>query len=85
MIIGVPKEIKEQEYRVALLPSAACQLIKRGHRVLVERQAGTVNVTRPSPNYRSEYSAVIPFSSQRKMATVRSLRPFGAPAYPGLK
>ena len=40
MIIGVPKEIKEQEYRVALLPSAAYQLIKRGHQVLVERDAG---------------------------------------------
>ena len=32
MIIGVPKEIKEQEYRVALLPSGAYQLIQRGHR-----------------------------------------------------
>src|SRR3954470_23775634 len=40
MIIGVPKEIKEQEHRVALLPSAAYQLIKRGHKVLVERNAG---------------------------------------------
>ena len=40
MIIGVSKEIKEQEYRVALLPSAAYQLIKRGHQVLVERGAG---------------------------------------------
>jgi alanine dehydrogenase len=40
MIVGVPKEIKEQEYRVALLPSAAYQLIKRGHQVLVERGAG---------------------------------------------
>jgi alanine dehydrogenase len=40
MIIGVPKEIKEQEYRVALLPSAAYQLIKRGNHVLVERNAG---------------------------------------------
>src|SRR5437667_1437 len=41
MIIGVPKEIKGQEYRVALLPSAAYQLIKRGHEVIVERSAGT--------------------------------------------
>jgi len=41
MIIGVPKEIKTQEYRVALLPSAAYQLIKRGHTVVVERGAGT--------------------------------------------
>ncbi len=40
MIIGVPKEIKKQEYRVALLPSAAYQLAKRGHQVLVERGAG---------------------------------------------
>src|SRR5881296_2078140 len=40
MTVGVPKEIKGQEYRVALLPSAAYQLIKRGHQVLVERNAG---------------------------------------------
>ncbi|MEO7300928.1 MAG: alanine dehydrogenase [Verrucomicrobiota bacterium] len=40
MIIGVPKEIKGQEYRVALLPSAAYQLIKRGHKVVVEHHAG---------------------------------------------
>ena len=40
MIIGVPKEIKQQENRVSLLPSAAYQLIRRSHRVLVERGAG---------------------------------------------
>ncbi len=40
MIIGVPKEIKEQENRVALSPSAAYQLVRRGHRVLVEMAAG---------------------------------------------
>jgi len=40
MIIGVPKEIKNQEYRVALPPSAAWQLTKRGHQVLVQRGAG---------------------------------------------
>src|SRR6266853_154779 len=40
MIIGVPKEIKEQEQRVALLPSAANQLVRRGHLVLVEKNAG---------------------------------------------
>jgi len=41
MAIGIPKEIKEQEHRVALLPSAAYQLIKRGHSVLVEAGAGS--------------------------------------------
>jgi alanine dehydrogenase len=40
MIIGVPKEIKEQEQRVALLPSAANQLTRRGHSVLVQKNAG---------------------------------------------
>src|SRR5919204_6419811 len=40
MIIGVPKEIKEQEQRVALLPSAASQLVRGGHTVLVEKNAG---------------------------------------------
>jgi len=40
MIIGVPKEVKKQEFRVALLPSAAYQLKKRGHTVVVERGAG---------------------------------------------
>jgi alanine dehydrogenase len=40
MIIAVPKEIKPQEFRVGLAPSAAYQLIRRGHRVLVERGAG---------------------------------------------
>jgi len=40
MIIGIPKEIKEQEQRVALLPSAAEQLIRRGHSVLVQKDAG---------------------------------------------
>jgi alanine dehydrogenase len=40
MIIGVPKEIKEQEQRVALLPSAAEELTRRGHSVLVQKGAG---------------------------------------------
>jgi alanine dehydrogenase len=40
MIIGVPKEIKEQEQRVALLPSGTAQLTKHGHSVLVETSAG---------------------------------------------
>jgi len=40
MIIGVPKEIKEQEQRVALLPSGTNELSKHGHSVLVEKDAG---------------------------------------------
>jgi alanine dehydrogenase len=40
MIIGVPKEIKEQENRVGLLPYTAAALTKRGHTVLVQKNAG---------------------------------------------
>jgi len=40
MVIGVPNEIKEQEQRVALLPSSASQLTRLGHSVLVEKNAG---------------------------------------------
>lgn len=40
MIIGVPKEIKAQENRVALLPAGAYQLVHRGHTVVVETGAG---------------------------------------------
>src|SRR5271169_5220482 len=40
MKIGVPKEIKEQEYRVAVLPSVVYLLTKLGHQLYVERNAG---------------------------------------------
>jgi len=40
MIIGVPKEIKTDEYRVALTPAGARELTGAGHRVLIERGAG---------------------------------------------
>jgi alanine dehydrogenase len=40
MIIGVPKEIKPDEYRVAITPAGVEQLKKGGHRILIERGAG---------------------------------------------
>ncbi len=40
MIIGVPKEVKNQEYRVAMVPRGVRELVKCGHRVIVEREAG---------------------------------------------
>jgi alanine dehydrogenase len=41
MRIGVAREIKPQEYRVALTPAGALELVQRGHEVLVETGAGT--------------------------------------------
>ena len=40
MLIGVPKEIKTREFRVGLVPSSVADLVRRGHQVLVETQAG---------------------------------------------
>src|SRR3989338_1090297 len=40
MIIGVPKEIKNNEYRVALIPAGVEELIKHGHEVIIESRAG---------------------------------------------
>ena len=40
MLIGVPKEIKANENRVALLPVGAATLVKNGHKVVVETNAG---------------------------------------------
>ena len=40
MLVGVPKETKRDEYRVALLPVGVEELVRAGHRVLIERGAG---------------------------------------------
>ncbi|PRY88005.1 alanine dehydrogenase [Mongoliibacter ruber] len=40
MIIGVPKEIKNNENRVALTPAGATELVKRGHQVFIQHTAG---------------------------------------------
>ena len=40
MIIGVPKEIKNHEYRVGLIPAAVRSYVAQGHQVLVETKAG---------------------------------------------
>jgi alanine dehydrogenase len=41
MRVGVPKEVKNHEYRVAITPAGAHELVRAGHEVFVERDAGT--------------------------------------------
>lgn len=38
MIIGVPKEIKNNEYRVAVTPSGVRQFVRHGHEVIIEKE-----------------------------------------------
>jgi len=40
MIVGVPKEIKNEEYRVAVTPIGVRELVRAGHAVLVEKGPG---------------------------------------------
>src|ERR1700739_2826436 len=40
MLVGVPKEIKDSEYRVGLVPSTVRELTRNGHGVIVEKNAG---------------------------------------------
>src|SRR5690606_25057592 len=40
VIVGVPKEIKRDEYRVAMLPVGVEELVRAGHQVLIEQGAG---------------------------------------------
>ena len=40
MIVGIPKEIKTDEYRVSMTPAGVHELVTHGHKVLVENKAG---------------------------------------------
>jgi alanine dehydrogenase len=41
MKVGVPKEVKNHEYRVAITPAGAHELVREGHEVFLEQDAGT--------------------------------------------
>ncbi|MDH5573282.1 MAG: alanine dehydrogenase, partial [Gammaproteobacteria bacterium] len=43
MKIGIPKEVKIKEGRVALIPDAAAELVKHGHTVFLEKDAGILS------------------------------------------
>ena len=40
MLVGVPKEIKTHEYRVGMVPGSVLELVRHGHKVIVETKAG---------------------------------------------
>lgn len=63
MLIGVPKEIKNHEYRVGLTPAGAHTLVAHGHQVLVETQAGA-RVGLADADYESAGARVAPSHRQ---------------------
>jgi len=58
MIIGIPKEIKNHEYRVGLTPSSVKECVKHGHQVLVETNAGN-GIGASDENYISAGAKII--------------------------
>ena len=63
MIVGVPKEIKDNEYRVAIVPSGVKILTGNGHTVLVQGQAGLGSGISDA-EYQAAGAAVIPFAEE---------------------
>jgi alanine dehydrogenase len=63
MLIGVPREIKDQEYRVGLAPAGAYALRQRGHEVLVETGAGA-GVGFSNRSYEAAGARVVPDATE---------------------
>lgn len=59
MIVGVPKEIKDNEYRVAMTPGGARQLVEAGHQVWVETSAGEGSGF-PNAQYQEAGAKIVP-------------------------
>ncbi|HXV92340.1 MAG TPA: alanine dehydrogenase [Pseudonocardia sp.] len=59
MRIGVPREVKNNEYRVALTPAGVVELTARGHEVLVERSAGAGSAL-PDEEYVAAGARIVP-------------------------
>ncbi len=58
MKVGVPKEVKNHEYRVALTPIGVHELVQHGHEVFIERQAG-VGSQIPDEEYVAEGAKIL--------------------------
>jgi len=58
MLVGVPKEIKDNEYRVGLVPSTVRELTDKGHQVVVEAGAG-VGAGLPDADYRAAGAEIV--------------------------
>ncbi|MFC0555781.1 alanine dehydrogenase [Planotetraspora thailandica] len=58
MKVGVPREIKTHEYRVAITPAGVHEFVRRGHQVLIERDAGTGSSV-PDDDYAAAGAVVV--------------------------
>ena len=58
MLVGVPKEIKDNEYRVGLSPESVREVVAHGHEVIVETKAGS-GISSDDEQYRRAGAAIV--------------------------
>jgi alanine dehydrogenase len=63
MKVGVPKELKNHEYRVAITPAGVHELVRAGHQVLVEQDAGTGSAI-PDADFVAAGAAIAPTADE---------------------
>ena len=63
MRVGVPKEIKNHEYRVGLTPASVAELVAAGHEVVVEARAGS-GIDCPDAAYRKAGATILPTAAE---------------------
>lgn len=79
MLIGVPKEIKNHEYRVGLIPSSVRELVHHGHQVIIETNAGqAIGITDEDYKAAGTLIALTPeevFEASDMIVKVKELQP----------
>ncbi len=63
MLIGVPKEIKNHEYRVGMAPASVREAVKHNHQVLVETNAG-IGISCGDDEYRRVGAEIVDTASE---------------------
>lgn len=63
MLLGIPKEIKNHEYRVGLTPESVAEVVRNGHEVIVETSAG-VGIGAEDENYRAVGAEIVKSASE---------------------
>jgi alanine dehydrogenase len=86
MIVGVPQEVKADEYRVGLLPVGAEMLVKRGHKVVVEAGAGVGSGFEDSA-YETAGATIVPGAAQvwAQADMIVKVKEPQAPEYPHMR
>ena len=74
MKVGIPKELKNHEYRVAMTPAGVHELARSGHEVFVERDAGA-GLLIPDDDFVTAGATILPDTSSVSWAVAPSSLP----------